>query len=283
MPERKSLLKQFANKRNAQKSTGPKTPEGKARCGQNPRKHGILAKEVVVKGGDGRESTAEFETLVQDLQEQLKPQDAIERLLIDRVAACYWRLRRAQRYEVGAVREGLDSCKTPLEGRGPNLQKYDASVRKLQLMHGIERHLRKKRVKERQSSEIRGTPEAPGTVSEKVDRQVGDGSDLAVKEKAATEAEDRTAQMEEAIREDKRLTERAERQDALIDSRRPFLAALPADEPINRLIRYETMLDRQLHRALSELRRHRAWNKSEPLGEPGGQRLSDTPANEKPG
>ena len=52
MPERKSLLKQLANKKNAQKSTGPKTPEGKARCGQNPRKHGILAEEVVVKGGD---------------------------------------------------------------------------------------------------------------------------------------------------------------------------------------------------------------------------------------
>jgi hypothetical protein len=30
-----------ANRRNAQFSTGPRTPEGKARCSQNSRKHGL--------------------------------------------------------------------------------------------------------------------------------------------------------------------------------------------------------------------------------------------------
>jgi len=64
MPERKSQLKQLANKRNSRKSTGPKTAEDKARYARNPRKHGILAKEVVVKGSDGGESVSEFETLV---------------------------------------------------------------------------------------------------------------------------------------------------------------------------------------------------------------------------
>src|SRR3989304_504944 len=98
-----------------------------ARSAQNARSHGILPKEVVVRDGDGRESTIEFETLVQSLHEQLKPQDAIEHVLVDRVAACYWRLRRAQRYEVGAVREGLDSCITPLDEPGPNMKKHNAS------------------------------------------------------------------------------------------------------------------------------------------------------------
>jgi hypothetical protein len=74
---------------------------------------------------------------------------------------------------------------------------------------------------------------------------------------ATGESEDRFARAEAAIREYQGLTEYAEEQDALADSRRPFLAALPADEPLNRLIRYETMLDRQLHRALAELRHRR--------------------------
>ena len=42
-----------ANRRNARKSTGPKTPEGKARARQNALKHGLLAREVVVSDGDG--------------------------------------------------------------------------------------------------------------------------------------------------------------------------------------------------------------------------------------
>jgi len=42
----------------------PKSQEGKLRCAQNPRKDGILGKEIVVKGGDGGESVSEFETFV---------------------------------------------------------------------------------------------------------------------------------------------------------------------------------------------------------------------------
>jgi len=270
-----------ANKENAQNSTGPKTQKGMARSAQNACKHGILSKEVVVNDGDGRESAAEFVELVERLHAQFQPQDAVEQILVDRVAACYWRLRRAQRFEVGAVREGLDNCKTPPDGPGPNLLEYDVSVRKLNLMHDIKRHLHPKPVKEHQSSAIRSKGEVLTAPTDQLDHQAGDGSDL-VKEAAAKEAEDRAAKMEEAIREDKARTDRAERQDALIESRRPYLAALPADEPLNRLIRYETMLDRQLHRALSELRRRRALNNAEPFGHPGGQQHAETPADEKP-
>jgi hypothetical protein len=41
-----------ANRRNAQKSTGPKTPEGKAAVRLNAMKHGLLSKDVLLPGED---------------------------------------------------------------------------------------------------------------------------------------------------------------------------------------------------------------------------------------
>ena len=41
-----------ANRRNALKSTGPKTPEGKAAVRHNATKHGLLSQEVILPGED---------------------------------------------------------------------------------------------------------------------------------------------------------------------------------------------------------------------------------------
>ncbi len=42
-----------ANRQNAQKSTGPKTPEGKAAVRLNAAKHGLLSKETLLPGEVG--------------------------------------------------------------------------------------------------------------------------------------------------------------------------------------------------------------------------------------
>jgi len=41
-----------ANRRNALKSTGPRTPEGKAAVRQNALRHGLLSKETLLPGED---------------------------------------------------------------------------------------------------------------------------------------------------------------------------------------------------------------------------------------
>jgi len=46
-----------ANRQNAQKSTGPKTAEGKAAVSQNAVKHGLIASEAVITG----ENLADYE------------------------------------------------------------------------------------------------------------------------------------------------------------------------------------------------------------------------------
>ena len=109
MPKVVSEKQRRANRQNAQKSTGPKTADGKAHASRNALKHGLLAKDVVITGTDLTESRAEFDAFLADLCSELRPQGLIEETLVERIATCYWRLRRVQRFEVGAIRSALDT------------------------------------------------------------------------------------------------------------------------------------------------------------------------------
>jgi hypothetical protein len=83
-----------ANRINAQKSTGPRTPEGKAKVAQNALKHGLLAKEAVVIGED----LDQFDLLRDHLRAELAPVGVAESLLVERIAGAFWRLQRAERF-----------------------------------------------------------------------------------------------------------------------------------------------------------------------------------------
>ncbi len=63
-----------ANRENAQKSTGPRTEEGKARSSKNATKHGFNSKEFIV--GDDRQE--EFASLSESLRQQVSPEGALE-------------------------------------------------------------------------------------------------------------------------------------------------------------------------------------------------------------
>jgi hypothetical protein len=82
-----------ANRANAQKSTGPRTPEGKEKAGQNAWKHGLFAREGAIRGEDERE----FEEYRENLLSQLIPGTPLEETLAERVVDLSWRLKRAAR------------------------------------------------------------------------------------------------------------------------------------------------------------------------------------------
>jgi hypothetical protein len=84
-----------ANRLNAQKSTGPRTTEGKERASQNAVKHGLLAKEAVIQGED----PAEFEMYREGMLATLAPVGPVEAMLAERVVGLSWRLRRAERLQ----------------------------------------------------------------------------------------------------------------------------------------------------------------------------------------
>jgi hypothetical protein len=99
-----SLRKLESNRSNGQKSTGPKTELGKRRSRRNAIKHGILASALLVKDGIGAEDAAEFQEFFDSLHADLEPIGALETMLVEKIAVCFWRQKRALRCEAGFLK-----------------------------------------------------------------------------------------------------------------------------------------------------------------------------------
>jgi len=74
---------------------GPRTHAGKANSSRNALKHGLTSKAIVVFD----ESPEEFDAFKAGVSIRLQPADSFEEFLVERIAVCAWRLRRAQRIE----------------------------------------------------------------------------------------------------------------------------------------------------------------------------------------
>ncbi len=91
-----SLRKIEANRRNAQKSTGPRTREGKARSRFNALQDGLRAKTVVLPGEDA----SAFEARLVKWNEEIGPRDDVERFLVRRAVQISWQLDRIERLQM---------------------------------------------------------------------------------------------------------------------------------------------------------------------------------------
>jgi hypothetical protein len=86
-----------ANRRNACKSTGPTTQEGKQRSRCNAVRHGLTAETVIGALEDAEDYKAFEAAIIADYDAQ----SAVERELVLRLASLLWRLRRATTMETG--------------------------------------------------------------------------------------------------------------------------------------------------------------------------------------
>jgi hypothetical protein len=84
-----------ANRRNARRSTGPTTVEGKSRAAFNALKHGLTGRQVVLPG----ENPAEFDAFRSDLIAELSPKGVVQSLLAEHIAVTWWRLMRIPQLE----------------------------------------------------------------------------------------------------------------------------------------------------------------------------------------
>ena len=80
-----SAKKAQANRQNALKSTGPKTPEGKDAVRLNAVRHGLLSREVLLPSED----EGALRELNERLRDELQPVEEMESLLVDRIVTAY--------------------------------------------------------------------------------------------------------------------------------------------------------------------------------------------------
>jgi len=86
-----------ANRRNALKSTGPKSQEGKHASRCNALRHGLTAETVIGALEDAEDYNAFEAAITADYDAR----SAVERELVLRLASLLWRLRRAMTMEAG--------------------------------------------------------------------------------------------------------------------------------------------------------------------------------------
>ena len=80
-----------ANRSNAKKSTGPRTPEGKARSRENALRHGLCALPLLMDCED----EDEFNEMVDNLFEEWRPATTTENMVFCKMVEQFWLSRRA--------------------------------------------------------------------------------------------------------------------------------------------------------------------------------------------
>ena len=95
----------LANRHNAQKSTGPRTSEGKSAVSQNAVKHGLLTRQDVISS----ECQADFDLYRERMLAELAPAGPMESMLAERIVSLSWRLKRVGRIQ----NQTIDALNTP--------------------------------------------------------------------------------------------------------------------------------------------------------------------------
>ncbi len=259
-----------ANRRNAKLSTGPRD-SGNSKS--NALKHGLLSKAAIIRRGEAKEDPLELTALVDALGKDFEPVGTMEELLADRIAACYWRLRRVQRAEVGEIQGATDSAADETLRRAagrlqdaqeawPRLKGMLEDVREQIVQRGFvskDKFEELARVHDidagRMSAWLFRSATLPGDTRGASGDDQGESEELAV-----------WASVKDGIlqRIDYELDRRGGTDDALKESHElekdtaVLSCQLPDTAVLEKIIRYETAIERQMYRALSELKRLQA-------------------------
>src|SRR5580692_2253473 len=102
-----------ANRRNAQRSTGPITQEGKIQSRCNAVRHGLTAETVIGALEDAEDYKAFEAAVIADYDAA----SAVERELGLRLASLLWRLRRASAIESGLFEIQADQLRDYRQAR----------------------------------------------------------------------------------------------------------------------------------------------------------------------
>ncbi len=274
-----------ANQRNAQKSTGPKTEEGKEIAKLNAVKHGILSDAVLITKGDGQERKEAYLTFYNGLQDYFQPQGTMEDALVEQIVVTLWRKRRVLRFELGCLRKQLDDCRKTAEESDEDEGEYTshipktvcqrlAAAKKQLAHHQQEKQYLKEDYDILSDKEVGNWADSYFKVAERKGYEAEEPEQVRdwLKEQGLSEDQIRQelTQVEEAaIAEAQAEIKALEPQAAVEVERAVLLASLPEQSwQLDKIIRYEASLDRQLYKAINQLERLQRRRKGENLPAP---------------
>jgi hypothetical protein len=123
-----------ANRRNACKSTGPITKEGKQRSRCNAVRHGLTAETVIGALEDAEDYKAFEAAIIADYSAQ----SAVERGLVLRLASLLWRLRRATTMETGLFDIQADCLREFRQGRQTQPEAREITYARFQQVESVD-------------------------------------------------------------------------------------------------------------------------------------------------
>ncbi|MGB7748784.1 MAG: hypothetical protein WBN75_16030 [Verrucomicrobiia bacterium] len=270
-----SLKQIAANRHNAQKSTGPKTPGGRAVSKMNALKHGILSKEVLVRGIQARESARELRALHAQFLEHYKPVGPVEGMLVDQIVTTHWRLRRVLKAESGEIALSVDKGHWDRKYQNPALdaQQWEAHGDPVYDMGNsvlgnfiIEKKLKEVRASVEKEGELteaaiqfallHGQPNNLTRDLEKLHSQLQQNPEgLEVAVWRAKQKEQALAYIDEKLHFISWHNPECEEHEEKEEEARQAAAVLPSLAVLEKIMRYATMLERQMYRAINQLER----------------------------
>jgi hypothetical protein len=116
--------KRIANQQNAQKSTGPRSAEGKARSSRNALQHGFRSKSALLPG----ENPEEYYELKSRLRAEWKPASETEEFCVEQLLLNQWRLRRIANMEQDLFVEAFEGSMGSFGSGEEEAPEFDANL-----------------------------------------------------------------------------------------------------------------------------------------------------------
>lgn len=270
---------------------GPKTEQGKDRTRLNALRHGLFSKLSLLKS----ESRADFNALYNGLREDRQPVGALEEMLVSKLASDFWRLRRlsiAEAAEIQAAKEFLQwderernrldaarlpqlSCNGGLISWIANPEALRASLDLLQdLKDRIEEHGFDSEYNEAILTKLYGSYDEESVENWK--RTLCDSYFLCSDEERQQKGYELPQKCKEKflgeVDEEIRRLERYEKEHASVSARKLELESLRRSVPdgpqLDRLLRYNVTLSREVERTLNQLERCQRMRRGQPVPPP---------------
>ncbi len=280
MPKTMSLKQIAANRRNGRKSTGPKTPEGRAISKMNALKHGLLAETVVVRGHKLKESRTAFRKLCQEFYTSLVPVGPLEEMLVGQIVTVTWRLRRARTAETGEIALSVDGgcwhrekqnpltlllAMPPLPGTERLVRKLEQSVWGCHFLIQCLKDVRQTVERNGELTEamlndfkrwLREQADDLGNQLEQFRAWLMANPDKLEPEELRARHQDEVLKyLDRKIRDLEFWMERRKEREDAEEKARQSAAVLPSEATLDKILRYETALLRQLNQAMNQLER----------------------------